>query len=124
MLFRSNEVELTCDRVLLIHHGKLRADDTPQNLVRKLRVASDVHVEIKGNGDVEIELSKITGVRKVAAEISENGWQRFTVRVEARADIREVISELAMKKGWQIRELHRDLPSLEDVFVELTSSDH
>jgi hypothetical protein len=28
--------------------------------------------------------------------------------------------ELAMKEKWRIREMHRQLPSLEDVFVELS----
>ena len=118
-----SEVEITCDRVLLLHHGKLRADDTPQNLVRKLRVASDVTVEIRGKGNIEEELNRITGVRKVTEEPMETGWRRFVIRVEARADIREIVAETALKNQWQIRDLHRDLPSLEDVFAELTSSE-
>jgi ABC-2 type transport system ATP-binding protein len=118
-----SEVEITCDRVLLLHHGKLRADDTPQNLVRKLRVASDVTVEIRGKGNIEEELNRITGVRKVTEEPMETGWRRFLIRVEARADIREIVAETALKNQWQIRDLHRDLPSLEDVFAELTSSE-
>jgi len=118
-----SEVEQTCDRVLLLHNGKLRADDTPQNLVRKLRVTSDLHVELKGGKDHEIELAKISGVRKVTAEKAEAPWKRFTIRVEARADIREAINDLALTHQWQIREMHRELPSLEDVFVELTSEE-
>ena len=114
---------MTCDRVLLMHHGTLRADDTPQNLVRKLRVASDVIVELKGKGNLEEELSRITGVRRVTEESVNDGWHRFSIRVEARADIREIIADAALQHGWQIRELHRDLPSLEDVFAEMTSSE-
>ena len=53
----------------------------------------------------------------------ETGWRRFVIRVEARADIREIVAETALKNQWQIRDLHRDLPSLEDVFAELTSSE-
>jgi ABC-2 type transport system ATP-binding protein len=119
-----SEVEQTCDRVLLMHHGKLRADDTPQNLVRKLRVSSDLHLELQGGQAHEVELAKISGVRKVTEDKSEAPWKRFTLRVEARADIREAIFDLALKHQWQLRELHRELPSLEDVFVELTASDH
>jgi ABC-2 type transport system ATP-binding protein len=116
-----SEVEITCDRVLLIHQGKLRADDTPQNLVQKIRVASEVNVEIKARGNVEEHLGKITAVRRINEEKLEDGWRRFQMRVEARGDIREAIFDLALKHNWQIRELHRELPSLEDVFVELTS---
>jgi ABC-2 type transport system ATP-binding protein len=119
-----SEVQACCDRILLLHHGKLRANDTPQNLVKKLRVTSDVHVELGGGTDYESHLGKITGVRKITADKSEPPWHRFTLRVEARADIREALFDLALKQKWQVREIHRELPSLEDVFTELTMSDH
>jgi ABC-2 type transport system ATP-binding protein len=119
-----SEIEACCDRILLLHHGKLRANDTPQNLVRKLRVASDVHIEVTGGTDYEQHLSQITGVRKITADKSEAPWHKYTLRVEARGDIREALFDLALKQKWQIRELTRDLPSLEDVFTELTMSDH
>lgn len=119
-----SEIEACCDRILLLHHGKLRANDTPQNLVRKLRVASDVHIELTGGKDYEQHLSQITGVRKITEDKSEAPWHRFTLRVEARGDIREALFDLALKQKWQVRELTRDLPSLEDVFTELTMSDH
>lgn len=115
-----SEVEQNCTRVLLLHRGKLRADDTPQNLVRKLRAVSDVHLEVQGKGNVAEHLSKITGVRKVAEDDNEGPWKYFTIRVEARTDIREAIFDAGLKQQWQIRELHRKLPSLEDVFVEMT----
>jgi ABC-2 type transport system ATP-binding protein len=118
-----SEVERHCDRVLLIHRGRLRADDTPRNLVRKLRAATDVHLEVQGKGNFVEELSKISGVRKVTEERGEPPWQRFTLRVEARADIRAAVFELALQHQWHIRELHRELPTLEDVFVELASGD-
>ena len=59
------EVELTCDRVLLIHKGKLKADDTPRNLVRKLRVARNVKLEVRAKEKVTGALEAITGVRRV-----------------------------------------------------------
>jgi ABC-2 type transport system ATP-binding protein len=118
-----SEVELTCDRVLLLHRGKLRADDTPQNLVRRLRVARDVHVEIQADGAVEEALASVTGIRKITEEKADGSWRRFTLRVEARGDIREALCDLALKKQWPIRELHLEQPRLEDVFVEMTSGD-
>ncbi len=114
------EVEQSCDRVLLIHRGQVCADDTPRNLVRKLRAATDVKLELQGQGPFEEELAKISGVRKITERKADGEWRRFTLRVEARADIRAVIFEVALQRHWHIRELHRELPSLEDVFVELT----
>ena len=118
-----SEVQLACDRVLLLHRGKLKADDSPQNLMKNLRVANEVVLEVKGNGSVQEELNKVTGIRRITEEPLENGWRRLNLRVEARGDIREAIYDMALKNQWQIRELRRQLPSLEDVFIEMTSSD-
>jgi ABC-2 type transport system ATP-binding protein len=118
-----SEVELSCDRVLLLHKGRLKADDTPRNLVRKLRVARNVKIELQADTKAGEAFAAITGVRKVSERKTDGAWQRYTLRVEARADIREALCELAMKRNWTIRELHLEQPSLEDVFVELTSEE-
>ena len=57
-------------------------------------------------------------VKKMMAAMDQGGDLKGTVR-----DIRAAIFELALQKQWHIRELHRELPSLEDVFVELTEGE-
>ncbi|HRJ10867.1 MAG TPA: hypothetical protein PLP58_19960, partial [Prosthecobacter sp.] len=52
-----------------------------------------------------------------------DGWQRLVLRVEPRQDVREAVMALASERGWQVRELHRRLPGLEEVFVELASAE-
>ncbi len=118
-----SEVEQICDRVIMIHHGRIRACDTPRNLTRDLRAAATVHLELQGNGKVIAELEKLPGVRKASEDEPREGWRVITVRVEAQNDIREAILDLALREKWRIRELHQQLPSLEDVFVELAASD-
>ncbi|MDB6075367.1 MAG: type transport system ATP-binding protein [Verrucomicrobiaceae bacterium] len=118
-----HEVELTCDRVIMIHHGRIKACDTPRNLTRGLRAAGTVYVELQGGKDVAKHLDEIPGVRKVVAEKADGPWQAFSLRIESNTDVREAIQELAMKEQWRIRELHRKLPTLEDVFIELAAGD-
>ena len=48
----------------------------------------------------------------------------FVGRVEANADLREEIYQLAVQRQWVIRELTSEKPTLEDVFVELTHADN
>jgi len=43
------EVEAICGRVIIIDHGKIRASDTPRNLVRRLRAAGEITMEMKGD---------------------------------------------------------------------------
>lgn len=118
-----HEVEQTCDRVIMIHEGKIHACDTPRNLTRSLRATSLVHVELQSEKDVAGELETLTGVRKVIPSKSDKGWRAYAMRVESQTDIREALMDLATAKGWRIRELHRQLPTLEDVFVELAAAD-
>ena len=122
-----HEVELTCDRVVMIHHGRIKACDTPRNLTRGLRAAGTVHVELqpaKGDGqDIPAKLDGLMGVRKVVAEKSEAPWLSYTLRIESNTDVREALQALATKERWRIRELHRRLPTLEDVFIELAAGD-
>lgn len=118
-----SEVEQTCDRVVMIHHGRIKANDTPRNLTRGLRAAGTVFVELQGSKDVPQKLDGIPGVRKVTAEKADKGWQAYSLRIESNTDVRDAIQDLATAEQWKIRELHRQLPSLEDVFIELAASD-
>ena len=118
-----SEVELTCDRVIMLNHGRIRASDTPQNLARQLRATSLVRLELQGDGRISEKLEALPGVRKVIVEKPDNGWQCYSLRVESQSDIREAILEIATASHWKIRELHRQLPTLEDVFVELAASE-
>jgi ABC-2 type transport system ATP-binding protein len=115
------EVEQTCDRVIMIHQGRLRANDTPENLTRQLRSTTLLHLEIDGPGNLAEKLASLPGVRKTTEEpVIAQPWRRFTLRVEPGHDLRDAVLELAMKQKWRIREMHRQLPNLEDVFVELS----
>jgi ABC-2 type transport system ATP-binding protein len=117
------EVEAVCDRVVMIHQGRIRAVDTPDNLTRKLRAASLVQIEMQGEGDVLGLLDALPGVRKATLDTELDGWRFISLRVEAKHDVREALVDLALRQKWKIRELHRQLPSLEDVFVELAASE-
>ena len=68
-------------------------------------------------------LKAIAGVRKVVRGDSDEGWVKFTVKVESNTDVREQIAGMALKQNWRIRELSKRTASLEDVFVELTHAD-
>jgi ABC-2 type transport system ATP-binding protein len=118
------EVEAVCDRVLMIHHGRILANETPENLTRGLRAASVVQIEIQAQGgDILTKLEALPNVRKATQDCDVDGWRVISLRVEARQDVREALMDLVLKENWKLRELHRQLPSLEDVFVELAASD-
>src|SRR3954467_4207637 len=117
------EVEMTCSRVIIINKGRIEACDTPENLLGRIRTAGGVRVEAKVGTDNGIaELKKISGVRDVTSE-NDGEWQRFLLRVESGADLREEVFRLATARHWSVRELSQRKATLEDVFVEITHAD-
>ncbi|MCP4846533.1 MAG: ATP-binding cassette domain-containing protein [Verrucomicrobiaceae bacterium] len=120
-----SEVEMTCDRVIILDRGKVRAADTPENLIKNLRTAGHISVEVNAAADMAADaIRTIPRVKKVIKESTEGTWTKFTVRAESGADIRESIVALANANHWPLREIHTQGASLEDVFVELTQSPH
>ncbi len=117
------EVEMTCNRVIIIHKGRIEACDTPENLLSQIRQAGGVLVEAKtGNDNGAEELKKISGVRDVTMD-GDGDWKVFSLRVESGGDVREEVFRLAAARRWSVRELTQRRATLEDVFVELTHPD-
>ena len=120
------EVEMVCRRVIIIHRGKIRADDTPENLARSSRSAGMLTVEMKAPAEEATEaLQGLAGIRRATAVPSavNGGWQQFEVKLDTGADPREEIAELTRGRGWPLRELRANQATLEDVFVEITQRD-
>lgn len=119
-----SEVEVTCRRVIIINKGRIRADDTPENLAGNLQSSGVVTVEVKASAAaVGEKLQSLEHVRRLSASDAGEGWQRFDLRVEPGPDIREALNQLALAEKWPLRELTRHTATLEDVFVELTQRD-
>ncbi len=116
------EVEMTCNRVIIIHKGKVVASDTPQKLTQTLKGAGATIIEVKGlNPDiVEKQLWTIPGVAGIQSEKGSDGYVRCLIQPSSNHDLREAAFEKAASNRWTIRELTRQRQSLEDIFVELT----
>jgi ABC-2 type transport system ATP-binding protein len=116
-----HEVEMTCGRVIIIDRGRIKASDTPQNLIRRLRDAGTVNLEILEAPETAVAaLEKLPGVRSAVQGESRQGWSTIEIRTDAHVDVREEIYALAVKQKWKLRELSRRQASLEDAFVDLT----
>jgi len=119
-----SEVEMTCDHVIIIDEGKIKASGSPPELVNQMRAAGKITVELQADAETAAgALSRLEHVKKVIQEDSGDDWARFSVLVDSGTDTRERIANLAAQYGWPIRTLHRHKATLEDVFVELTRKD-
>ena len=113
------EVELLCDRVMIIDRGRIVASGTPDSLRESWVGTTTLRVAVKDTGEgVADALARVAGVTAVRAG-AETG--SFLLDCEAGADPREEVFGAAVEGGWVLVELARERASLEDIFVRLTT---
>jgi ABC-2 type transport system ATP-binding protein len=116
------EVELLCDRVIIIDRGQIVAEGTPQSLRESWMGTPGVRVTIKddpgGAGDAFAQVPGVVGVRPG------NGAGTWVLDCAGGADPREEVFQTAVRQGWTLLELTRERgATLEDIFVRLTTND-
>ncbi len=119
-----SEVEMTCDHVIIIDEGNIKATGSPANLISQMRAAGKITVELKAPRKEVVDIvSKLENVKKITHEQSDDEWDQFSILVDAHTDTRERIAQLATENKWPVRTIHRHTATLEEVFVELTRKD-
>jgi ABC-2 type transport system ATP-binding protein len=115
------EVELLCDRVVIIDRGRIAAEGTPDGLRQSFMGNQGVRVTLKGApAEGRATLERVAGV--VAVQPA-GGDGSFVLECERGADPREAVFRAAVERGWVLLELAQERASLEDVFVRLTTRD-
>ncbi len=112
------EVQASCDRVLIIHRGKIVADGTPQLLLESFVGGHRVHYGVRGNADAVGAVLSENDI-KIVEQRSVDNEAHFLLN--AKRDIRDDLFQLAVQHDWALTELHREEGNLEDVFRQLTS---
>lgn len=111
------EVEAICDRVIIINHGKIVADDKTSNLKNILKDQHIVVVEFKENVEVSL-LKNIVGVKSVHLH-EDNSFQLVP---DNGKDIRESVFKFAVEHKLSIISLKEEEKRLEEVFKSLTAN--
>jgi ABC-2 type transport system ATP-binding protein len=114
------EVETTCERVLLINKGRLLADSPVSELLRRARGIRSVIVEVEGN-EVETGLKRLPDVESVERLDPVDGRKRYSISSSGDEDLRPHIFRLAKQRDWVLWELREETARLEDVFHSLTT---
>ncbi len=117
------EVEMTCGRVVIINEGEVVAEDTPENLTRRLKGSERTVLEV--GGDKNAALAVINGFGDVLNVEVNNSKSpgRYQIRVETRSDIRSDLAKSLIQKGLALYELRAETYSLEDIFLHLTTKE-
>ena len=110
------EVEMTCNRVIIIHEGKIVAVDTPENLTANMRDTTRFFVRI--SGDIDIAAKAIATIEGVSDVTQVNNG--LHVHWPAEADLSAAVSARIVELGMGLVEMKREAMSLEEIFHALT----
>jgi ABC-2 type transport system ATP-binding protein len=118
------EVSMTCGRVLIINKGRVVAEDTPENLTRRLKGAGTLRVEARGDQTAVVgTVSAVPGVLAVHVRGGHDGAVVLDVEQETGRDVRADIAAAVVGHGHALLGLQQVGMSLEEIFLHLTTTD-
>lgn len=118
-----SEVNAVCDRVLIINDGRIKAQDTAENLETNTDEIV-INLQVEGSKDTVISiLNKIDGVTSVDnVQPVEDEENTYSYRVYINDDkVRKTIVSKLTSADCSILEINTIKKSLEEVFMDLTS---
>ncbi|WP_017305088.1 ABC transporter ATP-binding protein [Spirulina subsalsa] len=138
------EVSMTCDRVTIINRGKVVATNTPDRLLAQLGEGEGYEIEVQGDATlVQPLLQVVPGVQSVNVTYpmtSQTTLEGKIQQLDSRANtLRERslikitctpnaepgrhLAKVIVETGLGLCEMRRSRPTLEDVFLELTTQE-
>lgn len=118
-----SEIQEIADRVVIINRGKIAAVDTISDLSKRLSGQSKILLTFRG--PVTDAVTKIRTVKGVSSAVSRvaNKFSQIEITISANdtSETRIAIFNLMVREGWPILELRSLDPSLEEIFLNITS---
>lgn len=111
------EVSMTCERVIIIHQGRIVAEDRIENLSTLLKGGKRLRLRVQGPPDeVTATLNKISAIDNVEFEEPYHLIE-FATENEPQSEITQAL----LNHGWTLMSMESVEMSLEDIFLQLTS---
>jgi ABC-2 type transport system ATP-binding protein len=118
-----SEAEATCDRVVIIDHGKIVADGSAATLKQSVRGERLINISLQNAdfGFVQRELNSIEGIEEIV-RLNEEDEDILQVKITSRssADLRGEIYRKIKQTEWILLEFRQETKTLEHIFRELT----
>jgi ABC-2 type transport system ATP-binding protein len=118
-----SEVEATCNRVIIIHRGKVAASSSVEELKNRAHARAHLVLMLGGSGDPNI-FRGVQGVLDLRISQSPLG-DSVELRITAHdmSNLAPRLSQFAADNEWRLLEMRIERPTLEDLFVQITEED-
>jgi len=117
------EIQATVDRIIIIHEGKIVADGTSEELISDSKGMTQLHLEISGSKENDIQDMKAVIPSITVNSIKKDGpLVQVILEYQNTVDPRKDVFEYAVEKGWIITEMSASKRNLEDIFRHLTTN--
>ncbi|MBI5404298.1 MAG: ATP-binding cassette domain-containing protein [Ignavibacteriae bacterium] len=120
------EVQATCDRVIIINNGKIVADGTTDSLQKKFQGQLTISLTLKkdpkaGKEKIMSMFDSVNGVEKVKIVSDDNDVWKIDISANKGEDVRDAIFKKVVSNDMVLLNLHQEETSLEDIFRKLTT---
>jgi ABC-2 type transport system ATP-binding protein len=112
------EAESLCDRLIVLHRGRLVAQGTPSHVAATFSAPAALRIRLRGPRDAAANLSVLEGVTSVET-LPDSDDGDVQLRIHFTADPRDAVARTAVAHGWVLRDIQLERPSLDDVFRRL-----
>jgi ABC-2 type transport system ATP-binding protein len=119
------EVEAVCTRAVIINRGRIVADGTAEQLMRRDPYHGSVEIRIAADKAeaAKAALGTVAGVGKIETMSQANGHWQLRVVPASGATIAGGVAAALRDKGLAIDEISVERGKLDDVFRQITTSD-
>jgi ABC-2 type transport system ATP-binding protein len=115
------EIERTCDRILMMHKGRIAAEGSEEELAAKLSQERQLRLEVLGEESaLRRALARVSEVSRLIVEPTAQGTLRVTVRVDDAA--REKVSRAIVQADLGLLGMEALSTGLEGIFLQLSGA--
>ena len=115
------EVEVTCERVVIISDGTVVTEGSTENLRKGLPNNDFLIVEVRGkSSDFHAKLETIKGISEITSEKKDKDTTTYRIHSENTGEISPEIARAVINENLELLELRNMSPTLEEIFIKVT----
>jgi ABC-2 type transport system ATP-binding protein len=115
------EIEHTCDRILMMHKGRIAAEGSEDDLAKRLSQERQLQLEVVGEETaLRRALARVSEVSRLIVDRTPQGTMRVTVRVDDAA--REKVSRAVVQADLGLLSMESVSSGLEGIFLQLSGA--